>query len=187
MTLENRFSAKVANRLVALSFLLVSFLIVPASASANEHLYFQPWFKQATGDLRQDLAAAKAEGKRLTLVWEQIGCVYCKKMHEINFTVPEIVGLFAGKFYVVQMDLRGNRKMIDFDGEQLDESALARKHRVNGTPTIEFRDETATEVFRLPGYAEPMVFYGILEYVVAKAYTESDLIPWLKAKYANQG
>jgi len=177
---------KFLNRLPNLSsFLLLIALLVPSAASAAG-LHEQPWFKQSTGDLRRDLAAAQADGKRLTLIWEQVGCVYCQRMHEVNFKQAETVSLIIDKFYPVQLDMRGKEKITDFDGEELDEAALARKHGVHGTPIIEFRDDQATEVYRMPGYAEPLIFHGIFEYVASEAYTSSELIPWLKAKYLNQ-
>jgi len=168
------------------ALLLVLVLLFPSVASAGT-LHDQPWLKPTTGDLRRDLAAAETEGKRLTLIWEQVGCVYCKKMHEVNFQQAKTVQLITSKFYPVQLDMRGNGKIIDFDGQQLDEAGLARKHHVNGTPTIEFRDDQSAEVFRMPGYAEPPIFDGVLEYVASKAYTKQELIPWLKAKYLGQG
>lgn len=171
---------------LARPLLMLVVLFFPAAAVAGE-LHDQPWLKSTTGDLRRDLAAAESEGKRLALIWEQVGCVYCKKMHDVNFQQAEIVELISSKFYPVQLDMRGDRKITDFDGEALDQAGLARKHGVNGTPVIEFRDELGVEVFRLPGYAEPLIFHGVFEYVASKAYTEQELIPWLKAKYQGQG
>ena len=187
MTLKNIIDPKIQYRLLAASLVLLMIVLnVPATARAGD-LQPQPWFKQTTGDLRSDLAAAQAEGKRLALIWEQVGCVYCKKMHEVNFQQAETVALIKEKFYPVQLNMRGDGKITDFDGEALDEAALASKHGVNGTPVIEFRDDQALEVFRMPGYAAPLIFHGVFDYVASKAYTEQELIPWLKAKYLNQG
>lgn len=179
--------ARPLKRLQALSFcLLLTVLFVPSGASSAE-LHTQPWFKHSTGDLRQDLAAARAEGKRLTLIWEQVGCVYCQKMHEVNFKQVETVALITDKFYPVQLNMRGEGRVTDFDGEEMDEAALARKHGVHGTPIIEFRDDQGMEVYRMPGYAEPLIFHGVFDYVNSEAYTDFELIPWLKAKYLKQG
>ncbi len=186
MTTINSAAPKNQTRPLAVLLLLMAFLSVPLAASAKGHLYSQPWLKPTTGDLRLDLATARLQGKRLTLIWEQAGCVYCKKMHEINFKQKNIVDLITGKFYPVQLDLRGDRELIDFDGEQLNEAAVARKHGVNGTPTTEFRDDRAIEVFRMPGYAEPLIYRGILEYVASGDYTEQKLVPWLKANFFNR-
>ena len=178
---------QLGRRLFAGAMLLAIFsLTAPSSALAGE-LHDQPWFKPTTGDLRRDLAAAEAEGKRLALIWEQIGCSYCAKMHDVNFKKVDIVQLITNKFYPVQLNMRSSKKITDFDGVELSQAGVARKHGINGTPQIEFRDGTAEEVFRLPGYAEPLIFKGVFDYVASKGYEEQELIPWLKANYLNQG
>ena len=177
---------KFLNRLRDLSLLLLLIALLVPSVASSADLHGQPWLKQSTGDLRRDLAAAQADGKRLTLIWEQVGCVYCQRMHEVNFKQAETVTLIVDKFYPVQLNMRGKGKITDFDGEEMDEAALARKHGVHGTPIIEFRDDQAQEVYRMPGYAEPLIFHGVFDYVASEAYTKSELIPWLKAKYLNQ-
>jgi len=179
-------AVKFLNRLVGISlFLLTLVLLVPSAASSAE-LHTQPWLKQSTGDLRRDLAAAQADGKRLALIWEQVGCVYCQRMHEVNFRHADTVTLIIEKFYPVQLNMRGKGKITDFDGKEMVEAALARRHGVHGTPIIEFRDDQAVEVYRMPGYAEPLIFHGVFDYVASEAYSDSELIPWLKAKYLNQ-
>ena len=55
----------------------------------DDGLHKQPWMRDTFKDLGEDLAEANAEGKRLVLFVEQIGCLYCKKMHEEVFSDPE--------------------------------------------------------------------------------------------------
>src|SRR2546430_2096083 len=47
----------------------------------EDGLYRQSWFNVSFLDLREDFAEAKAEGKRLAVIFEQKGCPYCMKMH----------------------------------------------------------------------------------------------------------
>ena len=172
--------------------LIVSLLMFAPAAQASEQsgkfltpdgLHTEPWFNKTTGDLSRDLQAATAEGKKLVIFWEQLGCHYCEKIHEVNLKVEGTVHFIRQNFYVVLLNMRGDRQMIDFDGATLSEAQLARAHRVVGTPTIEFRDDQADEVFRMPGYAEPMIFHGVFDYVANSGYDDSPLGPWLKAKY----
>ncbi len=149
-------------------------------------LHFQPWFKKTTGDLRRDLFAAKGEDKVLVLLWEQEGCIYCKKMHEITFRIPEIVNYIKANFFVIQMDMRGERRFTDLKGEVMDESALARKLRITGTPTSQFLNSDGRETFRMPGYAKPVIFKGVYEYVADKGYDTAPLGAWLKARFAQK-
>jgi thioredoxin-related protein len=148
-----------------------------------EGIHTEPWFNKTTGDLSRDLQAASAEGKKLAIIWEQLGCHYCEKMHEVNLKVEGTVHFIRKNFYVIQLNMRGKRQMTDFDGTAMSEAKLAHAHRVGGTPTIEFLDDQADEVFRMPGYAEPLIFHGVFDYVANSGYDDSPLGPWLKAKY----
>src|SRR6478672_6713009 len=47
----------------------------------DEGLYRQSWFQLSFLDLREDFADAKAAGKRLAVLFEQRGCVYCASLH----------------------------------------------------------------------------------------------------------
>jgi len=173
-----------------LSMLTLAPTLGPAAQSNDlrtpEGLHTQTWFHETSGDLARDLKAATAENKILAIFWEQLGCTYCEKMHEVNLKVEGTVHFIRKNFYVVQLNMRGKRQMTDFDGNLMSEAKLARAHRVTGTPTIEFRDDQADEVFRMPGYAEPMIFHGIFDYVANNGYDQSPLGPWLKAKYLGQ-
>ncbi len=149
-------------------------------------LHFQPWFKKTTGDLRRDLFAAKGEGKVMVLLWEQEGCVYCKKMHEITFRIPEIVDYIKKNFYVMQMDMRGKRRFTDLKGKAVAESKLARELRITGTPTSQFLNSEGREIFRMPGYAEPVIFNGVYEYVANEGYKTAPLGAWLKEHFTKK-
>ncbi len=154
----------------------------PALAVAPNGLHRQPWFNDSSGNLGADLAAAGRAGRMLALVWEQEGCVYCREMHRVNLRVPEIVEYIRQHFYLVQLDMHGSRPLVDFDGKALIEAALARRHRVFGTPSIEFRRADEREVYRLPGYAQPAIFKLVFTYVVEKGFEISGLRDWLMAR-----
>jgi thioredoxin-related protein len=78
--------------------------------------------------------------------------------------------------------MHGSRPLVDFDGKALIEAALARRHRVFGTPSIEFRRADEREVYRLPGYAQPAIFKLVFTYVVEKGFEISGLRDWLMAR-----
>jgi len=48
----------------------------------DDGLHKAPWMRDTFKDLREDLDEANSEGKRLMVMIEQRGCIYCKKMHE---------------------------------------------------------------------------------------------------------
>jgi len=45
----------------------------------DDGLHIQPWIRDTFKDLQEDLDEANAEGKRLAIMFEQRGCIYCKK------------------------------------------------------------------------------------------------------------
>lgn len=153
---------------------------LPPAEVGEDGMHIQPWFHQSFLDLREDLAEAQASGKRLVIVWEQRGCPYCKRMHEVNLRIPRIVDTLKRDFMVIQMNLWGDREVTDFDGEVLKEKDLAEKWAVLFTPTLQFLPETVeqaagksgkeAEVVRIPGYFKPFHFYFLLRYAKTKGY-----------------
>ena len=109
----------------------------------DDGLHKAPWMRDTFKDLSEDLDEATAEGKRLMVLIEQRGCIYCKKMHEEIFPIPEIDALLSDAFFVVQLNMFGDVEVVDFDGEALSEKALARKWGLLFTPTLLFFPEEA--------------------------------------------
>ena len=111
----------------------------------DDGLYKEPWMRDTFKDLREDLAEANAEGRRLVLFVEQRGCIYCHKMHEEVFSLPDVAAFIEENFFVVQINLHGDTEITDFDGESLSEKDAARKWRVLFTPNIIFLPEEVAE------------------------------------------
>ena len=152
-----------------------------APAVNDAGLYIQSWFLDSSRQLGDDLAGAAGSGKRFAVLWEQKNCIYCERLHLINFVKPEIRDYMSANFSVLQLDIHGTRKVTDLDGDVLEERTLARKQGIRYTPTIQFFVETReeaeialvgdepTEVLRLPGYLAPDDFLNVLRYVTERA------------------
>ena len=56
----------------------------------DDGLHKSPWMRDTFKDLSEDLEEANAEGKRLMVIIEQRGCIYCEKMHTEVFPNPTI-------------------------------------------------------------------------------------------------
>ena len=166
----------------------------PAAAEApvlnDDGLYEQPFFVQSFLDLAEDLELAADSGKRFAVMWELRGCPYCKETHLVNFADPEIRDFVSGNFDILQLNLVGSREVVDFDGEAMEERALARKWGVRFTPTTQFFPETLdevagrkgneVEVARMPGYFRPPHFLAMYRFVREKAYETTGFNDYLR-------
>lgn len=163
---------------------------LPHAQLGEDGMHMQTWFHDSFLDLREDLAEAEAAGKRLVIIWEQRGCPYCKRMHEVNLRIPRIADTIQRDFMVIQMNLWGDREVTDFDGEVLKEKDLAEKWAVLFTPTLQFFPQSlssaegksgkAAEVVRIPGYFKPFHFYFLFQYAKTKGYeSEPNFQRWL--------
>lgn len=158
----------------------------------DDGLYTQPWFLTSFLVLKDDLQEAAASGKRFAIIWEQKGCPYCKETHMVNFAIPEINKYIRENFDVLQLNLWGSRKVTDFDGQVLEERALARKWGITFTPTIMYLEESVAkvgnrpgvkaEVARMPGYFKPFHFINMFQYVREKAYERQHFQKYIQAK-----
>lgn len=122
-------------------------LALPAGAAelGDDGLHKADWMRDTFKDLREDLAEANAEGKRLLLMVEQRGCVYCTKMHEEVFPQPVLHDYITENYFVVQINLHGDIEIVDTDGEALSEKDAVQKWRVMFTPTLVFLPEEVPE------------------------------------------
>ncbi|WP_319823910.1 thioredoxin family protein [Thalassovita sp.] len=148
-------------------------LPVQASELGDDGLHKEPWMRNTFKDLREDLAEANAEGKRLVLFFEQRGCVYCTKMHKEVFSDPEVSEYIATNYFVVQLNLHGDIAVTDFDGEELGESEMARKWGILFTPTIMFLPQEVAE-----GLTAPQAAVSVMPGAFAKG-TSLDMFTWV--------
>ena len=123
-----------------LIILIFLYLVAPVFAFSEEMgddgLHKQTWMRDTFKDLREDLDEANIEGKRLVLMFEQRGCIYCSKMHKNVYSRDDVTNYINENFFVVQLNLHGDLEVTDFDGEVLSEKAMARKWNILFTPTV---------------------------------------------------
>lgn len=131
------------------NIILGAALCLPFVAGAvtlgDDGLHKEPWMRETFKDLREDLAEANAEGKRLMIIIEQRGCIYCTKMHEEVFSDPEIAALISDNYFVIQLNMFGDVEVTDFDGEVLPEKKMIMKWGAMFTPTMIFLPEEVPE------------------------------------------
>jgi thioredoxin-related protein len=169
--------------------------LAPARAEpilTDDGLYKEPWFLESFLDLADDLEGAGKEGKRFVVMWELKGCPYCKETHLVNFARADIADYIKTNFEVLQLNIIGSRKVIDFDGAELPEKELAAKYGVRFTPTFQFFPERAgplkdlppgkREVARAPGYLRPDDFLAFFRFVRKRAYESKSFRDFLKSQ-----
>ena len=159
-------------------------LHLPARAFeiGEDGLHKQEWFSLTFRDIAEDIRQAQAEGKRLVLVFEQRGCIYCQEVHEKILTVPEISTYIRENFMVVQYNLHGAEEVTDLDGEELTEKTAARKWRLLFTPTFLFMPEEVPEntdaasaaVAIMPGAFKAKTFTEMFIWVRNKGYEREE-------------
>ena len=118
----------------------------PAAAEpAPGALHSKEWFAITFKDMREDLETAREEGKRLAIIVEQHGCIYCRKLHEEVLSDPEVADYIKEHFMVVQLNMFGAEEVTDLDGESMTEREAIRRWAVSFTPTVLFLPEAAPE------------------------------------------
>jgi thioredoxin-related protein len=65
----------------------------------DDGLHKQNWMRDTFKDLREDLDEANTEGKRLVLMFEQRGCIYCSKMHKDVYSRDNVSNYIDENFF----------------------------------------------------------------------------------------
>ncbi len=164
--------------LFAIAVLLAGLAGAVAAEVGDDGLHKQAWFATTFRDIKEDMATARADGKRLALIFEQRGCIYCRQVHEQVLSDPQVRDFIKTNYMVVQYNLYGDEEVIDLDGEALTEKTAARKWRVTFTPTIFFmpedadgkKDVGASTVAVMPGAFRKGTFLDMFQWVHKKGY-----------------
>lgn len=131
----------------------------------NKTTEYPAWFKESFLDFQEDVAEAKAAGKRLMVIFHQDGCPYCNALVERNLAQKDIEQLVRKKFDVIALNMWGDREIVSIGGKQYTEKKFAEALKVQFTPTIIFFNEQGKVILRLNGYLPPRRFKVALNFV----------------------
>lgn len=184
-------------RMIAFVGLLMIVLAGPAAAVeiGEDGLHKEPWFSLTFKDVAEDIESAKDEGKRLVMIFEQRGCIYCRQMHEKFFTDPEVTDFIKANFKVVQYNMFGDEEVTDLDGDVLTEKTAARKWGFVFTPTLVFLPEDVPEgdvtvaqaaVATMPGAFGKWTFLNMFRWVHEKGYDTDEHFQKYHARIINE-
>lgn len=164
-------------------FLTLAFMAAPLAASAEvelgeDGLHKPTWLRTTFFDMRQDLEDANELGLRLAIIVEQRGCIYCTKMHNEIFPIPEIDAMIRDNYYFIQINMFGDLEVTDFDGEVMAERDIVKKWGVFFTPTTLFLPEEVPEgqslsqaaVSVMPGAFGKWMTLNMLTWVAERGY-----------------
>lgn len=166
--------------LTALAVTVWAALPAAASEIGDDGLHKADWLRDTFKDLQEDVAEAQAEGKRVLLIVEQRGCIYCREMHEKTFPDPRITAMLEDVYFPIQLNLHGDVEIVDTDGEALSEKQAARKWNVLFTPTMIFLpaeiDESKSAIQQasavMPGAFGPGTTLDMLTWVHEERYLD---------------
>jgi len=153
--------------------------VVSAASVGEDGLHKQDWFSLTFRDIVEDIETAASEGKRLALVFEQRGCIYCAKMHEELLSDPEVAEYLQEHFLIVQYNMFGDEEVTDLDGDVLTEKTAARKWGYVFTPTIVFLPHEVPSdsmsvgkaaVATMPGAFGKWTFLNMFKWVYERGY-----------------
>lgn len=137
----------------------------------DEALEYPDWFKISFGDLNDDVAEARAEGKfGIIAYYGQKRCAYCQQFFNANLGDESIARYIREHFDVIPIDIWGIEDFIDTDGNSYSERELSIRYKTNFTPSLVFYDGKGKPIHRLRGYYPPYQFRATLHYVAEGFY-----------------
>jgi thioredoxin-related protein len=132
-----------------------------------EH-FFQPFL----GDLREELADAKARGREAVMVMYHFEeCPACARMKRNVLSQPRVQEAFRRDFQVLAIDTLGDQPITGIDGKTMPEKEFARTVSVKVTPTFDFFSPDGKLAYRHQGgLFEVEDFLLLGRYVASGAY-----------------
>lgn len=146
----------------------------------------EPWeafFDPFLGDLKSELADARAAGKKgVVVMYHFEECPYCRRMKREVLLRPEVQRAYRNDFTVVAIDTRGAQPISGIDGKVLPENQYARAAGVRATPTFDFYAPDGERLYRHVGGIFDAREFVLLERYVASGAFRSQTFAQFKDK-----
>lgn len=155
--------------LAALLLLPAGLALAQSTATRDAMTHF---FEANTGDLKAELADARAASKQaILLMYEQEGCPACLTMKQHVLNRVDVQELYRRHFVSFTIDINGAVPLKDFTGRDITEKAFAAAAKARATPTFAFYDLSGTEIVRITGAVRDVGEFKLLaEFVASGAY-----------------
>jgi len=155
---------------------LIGLLIIFHSANAQDTLVDPEGFFESTfGDLQEELEIVQDEEKTaLLIMFETKDCPWCERMKKQVLNRSSVQAFYQENFRVISMDAEGDLVVIDFDGNEIEESEFAlNAMRVRATPVFAFFNSEGILITRYTGAlksADDFILLG--NYVLEEKYLD---------------
>jgi thioredoxin-related protein len=151
-------------------------LLCTLAFAGEERDPYTHFFIQTFGDLPEEMATARADGKLgMLLFFEADACSYCQHMREKVLNQKKVQDWFGKRFVNIAVDIHGDVELTDFDGITLPSKVFAEHRRVYLTPVTAFIDLHGNEIYRHLGMVKtPEEFLLLGEYVAGEHYTDTE-------------
>jgi len=146
------------------------------------------FFTQSFGDLPEELAAARQQGKQgMFLFFEAEDCRYCIAMLRNVFSQRRVQDWYQEHFLSLAIDIHGDVEITDFDGITLPSKVFSEQRGVFITPVLSFIDLDGNEIYRHLGMIKtPEEFLVMGEYIVGKHYLDTEFRVFAKRQASQQ-
>lgn len=150
--------------------LLLAFTTTFSLAATRDPVEF--FFSQSFGDLREEAATAKKEGKvGLLIMFDNAECPWCRKMKATVLNQDFVQDYYRKYFRAIEVDTEGSNPIINFDGKEMMEKDYTLKvHRVRATPVFLFLDLEGKKTTRYTGAVSSVEEFMWLGEFVAKGH-----------------
>ncbi len=167
---------------------LAALLIAPAGAVAEELRNPADFFDQTFGDLGEEAAEARDEGKiGILVMFETEDCPWCKRMKETVLNRARVQDLYREWFRIISLNTEGDTAIVDFSGNDIIEKDFALKHnRVRATPVFVFFDLEGNVLARYTGAVKNIEEFLLLgEYVIDGHYKDTRFNNFKRARLSS--
>lgn len=115
----------------------------------------------------------------LVVFFEQRECHACDVLHSEPLEDPDVL-LRLSDFDAVQLDIWSDTPILTPAGQRLTAREWAHQLGIFYAPTLVFFDESGQEVFRVDSVVRLHRLRHVLDYVLTKAYLNSDYQTWAR-------
>lgn len=168
--------------------LLFVALMLPLAASAETREAMANFFDQHFGNLQEEAATAKTEGKKGVLImFVQADCPWCDKMKNTVLNQSQVQDYFHRYFRVLHLDIKGDTALTDFSGKETTEKDFSFAQRVRATPVFAFFGTDGKLLTKYTGATkDPSEFLWLGEFVVNGDYKNKNFTLYKRERASNK-